>query len=200
MRIIGGRLKGRALKAPRRVAPSRRALSRGSEWDLRPTADRARESIFNVLAHGIEGWVIEGATVADVFAGTGALGLEALSRGAGYAVFIDNNSAALACVRKNAGPLGLARRVTLLKIDAQRLSPPPLAAKAPCGLVFLDPPYDSGLAPVALSGLAAKGWIAPGAVAVAEVAAKEVLETPRDFEIINERTYGAARVVFLRYG
>jgi len=195
MRIIGGRLKGRALKAPRRGA-----LSRGSEGDLRPTADRARESIFNVLAHGIKGWVIEGATVADVFAGTGALGLEALSRGAGHAIFIDNNSAALACVRKNAGPLGLARRVTLLKIDAQRLSPPPLAAKAPCGLVFLDPPYDSGLSPVALSGLAAKGWIAPGAVAVAEVAAKEALEPPRDFEIVNEPTYGAARMVFLRYG
>ena len=103
-------------------------------------------------------------------------------------------------MRKNAGPLGLARRVTLLKIDAQRLSPPPLAAKAPCGLVFLDPPYDSGLSPVALSGLAAKGWIAPGAVAVAEVAAKEVLEPPRDFEIVNERIYGAARMVFLRYG
>ena len=195
MRIISGRLKGRALKAPRRGAPHR-----GSEGDLRPTADRTRESLFNVLAHGIEGWVMDGTTVADVFAGTGALGFEALSRGAGHAVFIDNDAQALASVRKNAGPLGLARQVTLLKLDAGRLSPPPLAAKAPCGLVFLDPPYDSGLVPTALAGLAAKGWIAPGAVAVAEVAAKEALEPPRDFTIIDERTYGAARVVFLRYG
>ena len=187
MRIIGGRLKGRALKAP-------------AGQDLRPTADRARESIFNVLAHGIKGWVMDGTTVADVFAGTGALGLEALSRGAGHAVFIDHDSAALACVRKNSGPLGLARQVTLLKLDAEHLAPPPLAAKAPCGLVFLDPPYDSGLVPAALLGLAAKGWIAPGAVCVAEVAAKETLEPPRDFTIIDERTHGAARVVFWRFG
>ncbi len=190
MRIIGGRLKGRALKAP----------GRGAKGDIRPTADRVRESIFNVLAHGTQGLDMEGATVADVFAGTGAFGLEALSRGAGHAVFIDNDARALTSVRKNAGPLGLTRQVTLLKLDAARLSPPPLAAKAPCGLVFLDPPYDSGLVPVALSGLAAKGWIAPDAVSVAEVAAKEALEAPRDFTIIDERTYGAARVVFLRYG
>ena len=187
MRIIGGRLKGRALKAP-------------GGRDLRPTADRVRESLVHILLHGIGGEALDGGTVIDVFCGTGALGLEALSRGAGHAVFIDNDAQALACVRKNSGPLGLAKKVTLLKLDAERLSPPPLAAKAPCGLVFLDPPYDGGLVPAALQGLAAKGWIAPGTIAVAEVAAKEALEAPRDFTIIDERTYGAARVVFLRWG
>ena len=187
MRIVGGRHRGRPLRAP-------------GGRDLRPTSDRAREAIFNILAHGMEDFQLDGASVVDVFAGTGALGLEALSRGAGHAVFIDHDSAALACVRKNSGPLGLARQVTLLKLDAEHLAPPPLAAKAPCGLVFLDPPYDSGLVPAALSGLAAKGWMAPGAVCVAEVAAKETLEPPRDFTIIDERTHGAARVVFLRFG
>ncbi len=96
MRIVGGTLKGRALKAP-------------TGNDLRPTADRVRESVFNVLAHGIEGFNFEGRTVVDVFAGTGALGLEAMSRGAGHGVFIDNDPGALALIRKNAGALGLGR-------------------------------------------------------------------------------------------
>ncbi|MFQ5764986.1 MAG: RsmD family RNA methyltransferase, partial [Rhodospirillales bacterium] len=166
----------------------------------RPTGDRVRESLFNVLAHGVEGVAWEGATVVDVFAGTGALGLEALSRGAGHGVFIDNDPGALACVRRNAGPLGLARNVTILRLDARRLPPPPLAAKAPAALAFLDPPYRSGLAPEALTGLTTRGWLVPGALSVVEVAAKEPLEPLRGFETMDERTWGAARLVFLRYG
>ncbi len=192
LRIVGGSRKGRALRVPGRGTAEGRAL--------RPTADRARESLFNVLAHGVPDFELAGATVIDVFAGTGALGLEALSRGAGHAVFIDDAPPALACVRENAGNLGFSRAVTMLKLDARRLPPPPLAAKTPAALVFLDPPYGSGLAPAALAGLAQRGWLRPGAVAVAEVEADEKLEPPKGFAVFDERTYGRARLVFLRFG
>ncbi len=185
MRIVGGRLRGRALAAPQ-----------GKE--MRPTADRVRESVFNILAHGIDDVDFDGATVVDVFAGTGALGLEAMSRGCGHGVFIDNDAGALACVRKNAGPLGLGRDVTLLKLDASRMAPPPRAAKTPAALAFLDPPDESGLLQPALLGLRDKGWLAGGAVVVCEVAAKEEFDAPKTFEVMDERTTGAARVVFLR--
>ena len=190
MRIVGGSLKGRTLKAPPRN--SQKGL------ELRPTADRVRESLFNVLAHGAGGVDLEGLTVIDVFAGTGALGLEAMSRGAGHGVFIDNDGAALALARKNAGTLGLGRKVILLRLDAARLPPPPRAAKTPGELAFLDPPYEQGLVAPALFGLVAKGWLVEGAVAGAEVASKEALEPPKGFEIFDERPYGAARLVFLR--
>ncbi len=184
MRIVGGRFRGRALEAP-------------SGRDLRPTADRVRESIFNVLAHGVDGFDFDGLTVLDVFAGTGALGLEAMSRGCVHGVFIDADPSAQALTRKNAGALGLGRAVTLLKLDATRLPPPPRIAKTPAGLVFLDPPYEKGLVAPALKGLVNKGWIKQGCVCVVEVAAKEEFDPPREFEILDERTYGAARVIFL---
>ncbi len=187
MRIVGGSLKGRALKTP----PGN---------DLRPTADRVRESLFNVLLHGQQPVDLEGATVIDVFSGTGALGLEAMSRGCGHGVFIDNDNKALALVRKNAGNLGLGRSVTLLKLDAGRLPPPPRTAKTPAALAFLDPPYGSGLVVPALLGLKARGWTGEGAVCVAEVAVKEEFDVPKGFEIVDERTYGAARLVFLKAG
>ncbi len=187
MRIVGGRLKGRTLVAPQ-----------GKE--MRPTADRVRESVFNILAHGVDDFDFDGATVIDVFAGTGALGLEAMSRGCGHGVFIDDDAGALAFVRKNAGPLGLGRDVTLLKLDASRMAPPPRAAKTPAGLAFLDPPYERGLMQPALLGLRDKGWLAQGAVVVCEVAAKEDFDAPKEFEVMDERAYGAARVVFLKYG
>ncbi len=187
MRIVGGRLRGRALGAPEGRA-------------LRPTADRVRESVFNILAHGIDDFDFDGTTVIDIFAGTGALGLEAMSRGCGHGVFIDNDARALAYVRKNAGPLGLGRDVTMLKLDAARLATPPRAAKTPAALAFLDPPYEQGLLSPALLGLKDKGWLAEGAVVVCEVAAKEEFDAPKGFEAVDERTYGAARVVFLRYG
>jgi len=192
MRIVGGRLRGRALKAPLQNSEKGRGL--------RPTADRVRESVFNILAHGDGALDLEGATVIDVFAGTGALGFEAMSRGAAHGVFIDNDAHALALVRKSAGPLGLGRNVTLLKLDASRLAPPPRAAKTPAALAFLDPPYESGLIQPALLGLRDKGWLGGGAMVVCEVAAKEEFDAPKRFEVVDERAYGAARVVFLRYG
>ena len=185
MRIVGGRHRGRRLKAPMGRA-------------LRPTSERAREALFNILEHGIEGVRLQDASVVDVFAGSGALGLEALSRGAAHATFIDKGPEALACVRRNAARIGEARRVTLLKLDGGRLPPPPLAARAPVALAFLDPPYGSNLAPAALSGLAAKGWIAAGALCVVEAAAAETMTPPEGFTHLDERTYGAARFVFLR--
>ena len=186
MRIVGGRHRGRPLRAP-------------GGRDSRPTSDRAREAIFNILAHGMEDFRLDGASVVDVFAGTGALGLEALSRGAAHATFIDDDGRAMGSVRGNAAALGERGAVTLLTLDAARLPPPPLAARAPCALAFLDPPYGAGLAAPALEGLAARGWIAPGAVCVVELAAREPFAPPHAFKAVDERTYGPARVVFLRW-
>lgn len=184
MRIVGGKHRGRPLKAPK---------GRG----VRPTSDRTREAVFNILEHGIDGPGLAGAAIADVFAGAGALGLEALSRGAARAVFIDNDPQALSWCRANAGSLGEGRNATFLKLDACRLPPPPLVAGAPCAYVFLDPPYGSGLAAAALGALAEKGWIGAGSVCIAETAASEPLAAPQGFEVVDERTYGAARVTFL---
>ena len=185
MRIVGGRFRGRRLAAPKGDA-------------VRPTADRVRESVFNILAHGLDGTDIEGATVVDVCAGSGALGLEALSRGAVRAVFIDEDGAALKCIRQNATDLGVERDVLMLRLDAARLPPPPLAAGDPAALAFLDPPYGSGLAVPALTGLKTKGWIAAGALCVVEIGGEEALAPPPDFTPLDERLYGAARIIFLR--
>lgn len=184
-RIIAGRHRGRPLKVPPNGA-------------VRPTADRVREALFNILAHGIAwpGW--DGTSVLDVFAGSGACGLEALSRGAVHATFVDHDPAALLAIRRNAAALGEARAVAMLKLDATRLPPPPGTANAPCALAFLDPPYESGLVSPALQGLASRRWLAAEAIAVAEVAAREPLIPPPAFTLLDERVYGAARLVFLR--
>jgi 16S rRNA (guanine966-N2)-methyltransferase len=186
-RIISGKHRGRALKVPAGGA-------------VRPTADRVREALFNILTHGIDWPGFDGASVLDVFAGSGACGLEALSRGAEQAVFVDTDGAVLLTIRRNAAAIGEARTVTMLKLDATRLPPPPGAAKAPCALAFLDPPYETGLASPALQGLATRHWLAPGAIAVVEVAAREPLAVPPGYAPLDERTYGAARLVFLRLG
>lgn len=186
MRIVAGRHRGRTLLVP-------------EGRSLRPTADRVREAVFNILAHGIDGFDFEGIAVIDVFAGTGALGLEAMSRGAAHVTFIDHDHEALNCARKNAAQVGEWRNATLLRLDATRLPPPPLAAKAPCALAFLDPPYGEGLAIPALQGLAAKGWLAKDGIAVVEIGAKEDLEPPRGYALLDRRTYGAAQVLFLKF-
>ena len=187
MRIVAGKHRGRPIR-----------LAKGE--GIRPTSDRAREAAFNILAHGID-WVgFDATTVLDVFAGTGAHGLEALSRGCRSATFIDSDPDALLGIRRNAAGLGEARSITLLKLDASRLPPPPRTAGTPCALAFLDPPYESGLAAPALQGLASRGWIGAGAVCLVEVAARELLAPPPGYAVVDERTYGAARMVFLRYG
>jgi 16S rRNA (guanine966-N2)-methyltransferase len=179
MRIVAGRWRGRVLAAPPGTA-------------TRPTSDRARQAIFDMLLHATWGGrdLIDGARVLDVFAGTGAMGLEALSRGAAHATFIERDPAALAALRRNLAACGAAADV----IAADACAPP---RGRPCGLVFLDPPYELGLVPRACAALATAGWVAPGAIVVAETARKEPSPWP---DRIDERTYGAARITVRRIG
>jgi 16S rRNA (guanine966-N2)-methyltransferase len=184
LRIVGGIHRGRRLVAP--------------EGDtVRPTSDRAREALFNILSHGdfaASGLMFAGRPVLDAFAGTGAFGLEALSRGAGAAIFIEDNREALAALRRNVAALGEEDRAHIVTGDATR---PARAAQA-CAVAFLDPPYRSGLAAPALEALAAAGWLTPDALIVIEVAAREDVPPSAGFTLIGERVYGAARLVFLR--
>src|SRR5882757_6804581 len=152
MRIVGGRLGGRTLAAPK-------------SQNIRPTSDRVRESLFNILAHGYDD-PISGARVLDLFAGTGALGLEAVSRGAAFGLFIDDGTEARALLRQNVEALGLGGVTRIFRRDATKLG----AAHPvePFSLVFLDPPYRKGLAEPALVSLAAGGWLTPDALVVVE--------------------------------
>ena len=183
MRIVGGSLRGRRLSAPPGTA-------------VRPTGDRVREALFDILAHGrvaAGGNPFAAATVLDAFAGTGAFGLEALSRGAAEALFLERDGAALSALRRNVEALGETARARIIPGDATR---PPRADRT-CAVAFLDPPYGSGLAAPALAALAAAGWLAPTAIAVVEMAARERLVPAAGFTMLDERVYGAARLVFL---
>ena len=184
MRIVGGSHRGRRLLAP----PGEL---------VRPTSDRAREALFNILSHGnfaAGGSPFAERPVLDAFAGTGAFGLEALSRGASEAAFIEIERDALLALRRNVAALGEAERAHIVAGDATR----PPRARLVCALAFLDPPYRSGLAAPSLVALAAAGWLLPDALVVIEVAAREELPLPPGFSLIDERVYGAARLVFLR--
>jgi len=187
MRVVAGRLRGRRIAAPPGTV-------------IRPTADRVRESVFNILAHGGFGAggasILQGAHVLDAFAGTGAMGIEALSRGAAHATFLDTDAAALAACRANLRALGIADQATVLSADALR---PPRPA-APVTVAFLDPPYFSGLGPPALAALARAGWLAQGAICVVEHAARERFAAPEGFEVLDQRHYGAAGIALVRWG
>lgn len=185
MRIVAGAYRGKKLRAPE--GP-----------DLRPTSDRARESVFNILAHGKAAMDLDGITVLDLFCGTGAMGLEAMSRGAARGIFIDNSAGSLKLARENAAAMGVWRQCLMLSLDGAHLPTPPRAAKVPVDLAFLDPPYEQNLVPPALLALSARGWLKPGGLMVAEVSAKEAIEPPRGIELLDERTYGAAKVYFLK--
>lgn len=187
MRIVSGRFKSRALLSP-------------SGKGTRPTSDRARQAIFNILEHA--SWrpfiLPENAHVLDIFAGTGALGLEALSRGAADIIFIENDRAAMAACLGNIDSFGVKGETRLIKADA--LNPPPLpAAATPRNLVFLDPPYGKGWGARALAAIAAKGWLAEDAVCVMEMSKKDPEETPEGFTLVDTRTYGIAEVRFMVY-
>jgi 16S rRNA (guanine966-N2)-methyltransferase len=185
VRIIAGRFRGRPLAAP--------GAAGGGEAHLRPTSDRVRESIFNLLAHGRyrEPPVPEGMRVLDLFAGTGALGLEALSRGAAFALFVDEHGPSRALIRRNIEALGVTGQTKLYRRDALRLGP---WTGRPFDLVFCDPPYRSGLWAGAMSGALAGGWLAPGALAVVETAADEALAWPAGFGGVDARRYGETGV------
>ncbi len=182
MRIVGGRLRGRRLASP----PNR---------ETRPTSDRVREAVFNVLAGGrlAPGDPVAGARVLDAFAGSGALGLEALSRGAIGAVFMENRAAARRLCRANIEALGLRDQAELLACDA--LVPP--LGRHPCDLIFLDPPYGQGLAGKAIMALDRGGWITDEALLVVELDAKEAWDPPAGFAPLDDRRYGKTRTVFL---
>jgi 16S rRNA (guanine966-N2)-methyltransferase len=184
MRVVGGRLRGRNLAAP-------------SSQAIRPTADRLRESLFNILIHAYAN-PLENARVLDLFAGTGALGIEAISRGAAFALFVDNGAEARALLRNNVEALGLGGVTKVFRRDATNLGPAhPLD---PFSLVFLDPPYGKGLAEQALASLRDGGWLVPHALLVVEEAKAARFVSPEGFDELERRAYDDTEFVFLRFG
>ncbi len=184
MRIVAGAWKGRAIVAPAGLA-------------TRPTSDRARESVFNMLAHAPWSLGLAGRRVLDLFAGSGALGLEALSRGAAFALFVETDEAARGAIRRNIEAFQAFGVTRLHRRSAIDLGPRPAGLGAPFDLVFLDPPYGLNLIPRAIASLGPGGWITPDALIVAETAADEALSRG-GFALLDERRFGAARVSFLR--
>ncbi|MEQ1710322.1 MAG: 16S rRNA (guanine(966)-N(2))-methyltransferase RsmD [Hyphomicrobium sp.] len=191
MRIVGGTLRGRAIAAPEHGrGPG------GDENPVRPTSDRVRESVFNILAHGIDGFALNGIRVIDLFAGTGALGLEALSRGAAYALFVEENADSRALVRRNIEAFGLTGVTRIFRRDATDLGH--AGNMGQFSLAFLDPPYGKGLADKALTSLVSGGWLTPGAVVIAEERAGTRLTLPPGLALIDTRTYGDTEITLAR--
>jgi 16S rRNA (guanine966-N2)-methyltransferase len=182
MRVVGGTLRGRALKGPISTA-------------IRPTADRLRESLFNILAHAY-GDPVKGARVLDLFAGTGALGIEALSRGARFALFVEEAAEARALIRTNVEALGLTGATRIFRRNATRLG----EAKPiePFSLVFCDPPYGRGLVEPALVAARDGGWLAPGALVVVEEAVDAKFAAPEGFAELERRDYDDTQIIILK--
>ena len=187
MRVTAGRFGGRALIAP-------------DDARVRPTSDKVRQAVFNILAHkdfGV-GFTLEGARVIDLFAGTGAMGIEALSRGARYCLFIDDHAESRALIRQNVEALGLTGGTKVWRRDATDLGERSL--DQPFNLAFLDPPYRKNLVPLALASLREGGWLAANAIIVAETAEDEVLSSMEGFNSLDDRVYGDTRVTILCKG
>jgi 16S rRNA (guanine966-N2)-methyltransferase len=184
MRIVAGRWRGRAIASPKDDA-------------IRPTSDRLRETLFNIIAHRYPG-ALAGARVLDLFAGTGALGLEALSRGAAFAVFVDESADARGLIRENILTLGAAGTTRVFRRDATMLGV--AAPNDPFDLVFCDPPYGKGFAERALTSAREGGWLAPGALVIVEEAAEAAFAPPQDFTLLDSRDQGIARLSILRFG
>jgi 16S rRNA (guanine966-N2)-methyltransferase len=182
MRVVGGRLKGRNIASP-------------ASHDIRPTQDRLRESVFNILIHAYDD-PIEGARVLDLFAGTGALGIEAVSRGAAFTLFVDNGAEARALLRNNVEALALGGVTKVYRRDATNLGP--AHPVEPFSLVFADPPYGKGLAEKALISLRDGGWLTKGALLVIEEAKAAAFQAPDGFEELERRAYDDTEFVFLR--
>lgn len=181
MRIVGGEFRGRPLATPHSDS-------------IRPTSDRTREAVFNVLAHRFRG-KLAGARVLDLFAGTGALGLEALSRGASHAVFIEESAEGRGLIRTNVEAFGLTGRTKIFRRDATAIGD--IGTLSPFGLVFADPPYGKGLGERALRSVREGGWLLPGALCVVEEAAAMPFDPGPDFSIIDERGYGDSVIRFI---
>lgn len=180
MRIVGGAFRGRPLATPKTNA-------------IRPTSDRAREAVFNVIAHRY-GDHLDGARVLDLFAGTGALGLEALSRGASYGVFIEESAEGRGLIRTNVEAFGLSGRTKIFRRDATKLGE--AGTLQPFDLVFADPPYGKGLGELALVAARDGGWLKPGALCLVEEAAATPFQPPAGFTLDERRDYGDTTIAF----
>lgn len=189
MRITAGRLKGRSLHAPQ-------------DRNIRPTSDKVRQAVFNILAHGeiAAAFALEGAAVIDVFAGTGAMGLEAISRGAAFCLFVEDAAAARAIIRQNVEALGLSGVTKIWRRDGTSLGPLSATARGPFTLAVLDPPYRRGLLVPALQALCAGGWLQPEAMVICEAAADDVVVLPPGYELLDQRIYGESKILILRSG
>lgn len=185
MRIVAGKFKGKTLVSPK-------------DQSIRPTSDRVRESLFNILEHGIDNFEVEGARVLDLFAGTGALGLEALSRGAKHCLFIENSAAARGIIRDNVEALSLTGNTRIWRRDATGLGP--AGSMEACELVFCDPPYGKGLGERTLAGAHDNGWLKPGGIAVLEERSGLDIETPQGFVEIDRRNYGDTQILIFKSG
>jgi 16S rRNA (guanine966-N2)-methyltransferase len=185
MRIVGGSFRGRSIIAPKGM-------------DTRPTTDQVRESLFNILSHDDE-TELEGARIVDLFAGSGSLGLEAISRGAAYCLFVEEAAAARAAIRENIDALGLFGQTRLHRRSATALGKMPASAGGPFTLAFLDAPYDKGFTEPALTGLHQGGWFSPNALCIVEQHKRETPALPDSFTEQDRRVYGDTQIGFLRY-
>ena len=185
IKVVGGKHRGRALATPEGL-------------ETRPTSSRARESLFNILAHATRNpggtSPLVGARVLDAFAGSGALGIEALSRGAAHASFLDSDATAIRLIGENLRKIGEAANARVIRADATR----PPTTREGCDLAFLDPPYRKDLIAPALAGLRDGGWLVAPAVVVAEMADEENYPPTDGFELVDDRLYGDTRVVILK--
>ena len=186
MRITSGRFRGKPIRAPEGRA-------------TRPTSDRTRQAVFNILEHAPWSATLQGARVLDLFAGSGALGLEAVSRGAAFCLFVETDEAARGAIRDNVEALGLFGATRIHHRDATDLGPRPASAGAAFGLVFLDPPYAAGLGGRALAAVSAGGWLEPDALCVLERGTGEPPLAAAGFDLLDKRAYGVAEVSFLRF-
>jgi 16S rRNA (guanine966-N2)-methyltransferase len=177
-RIVAGRFRGRRLEVP-------------AGRTVRPTTDRMRERVFSMLMHGRYP-DMHGARVADLFAGTGALGLEALSRGAEHITFVEKATQSIACIRKNIGALKADSACNILQVNATSLP----QTGDPFDFIFMDPPYHQDLVTQALEGILAQDWLAPEGVIICELGSDETLNLPSELDLVDERTQGAQRIIF----
>ena len=180
MRIVAGKFRSAPIEAPKGL-------------ETRPTSDRVRQALFNVLEHGAPRVELEGCRVLDLFAGSGALGIEALSRGAKFALFVEDSADARAAIRRNVEALKLTGVTKIFRRDATTLGP--AQTVAPFDLIFCDPPYGKGLGEAALRSAVEGGWVAKDAIAVLEEHAGPEIRLPAPFEIIDQRDYGDTQIV-----
>ena len=185
MRIVAGKFRGARIEAPKGLT-------------TRPTSDRVRQALFNMLEHGAPEVAFEGARVLDLFAGSGALGLEALSRGGRFCLFIEESAEARAAIRRNVETLGLTGATKIWRRDATRLGP--AGTLQPFDLIFCDPPYGQGLGERALAAAAESGWVRAGAIAVLEERADAEIAWSAPFAEIDRRRYGDTAIMITRAG